>query len=965
LLLFQFLHTSTDMSTRELILLSPYRLPGQNSLSLGDDDAASFLNAWSALWHPALLAGAGGPPKTASAYDHEQPSAGQVYALPESPPLLLPDDWDQRVRDAGALAFRAGPDRGKALENLKEALRNWQSATSTADQPPSNENAEAAAASPPPDYSTALLDLGPDQIAPFFGIGLGFLLVNSLFEAMEHENLLAAADLWQDVLLATEAITKGDAEASRQQLQAAAERLLSAREILYPSPIHVIDVSVLDEARLSEPLPLAFERELPINLVASAALLEKLAKEQPERLALLRERLQQDKLEVCSGPYLEREDALLPVESQLWNLLKGSRVFQELLGSEPRVYGRKRFAAHPQLPMLLHGAGVNKALLLSLDNGVLPNWRSVAIGWPSPDGKQVDTFARTPHPADSPQTFFNLAHHLYKTIREDTVATLAVLHRDKPANPWYRDWVELTRFAPVLGAWFPLSRFFSEAMASEYTSAPNADDFHSDYLEERTNAKEQQPVGWFARRVRQRRALDTAWTLAGIFRGLTGAADQLKLDDRLTQLEDQLETTGSAEAEQQLGEVQQQIVQALGGRLVSRAKENRPGWLVLNPCSFTRRVALELEGITTPLPIDGPVKACQIDADAARLVVEVPQFGFAWFPHGGPAGTPPMKEKIKLADQRGVRNEFFDAEVDPRTGGLAGVRDHRQRVNRLGQILVFNPGSRMRADEVKVTVAGPALGEVVSSGTIRGEQDQLLARFRQRFRAWLGRPVLELRVELTLEQPPAGYPWHAYFAARFNWGDERVVLMRGVNATNYVTSHTRPETPDFLELRLGPQRTAIFPGGLPFHQRQGTRMLDTILVPEGEQTQAFEIGVGLDRDYLMHTALGTTTPIPLLKTDKGPPHIGASGWLFHLDATNLLLTSMRPAPGGADAVTLRLLECNNHSGAAELRCTRNPKQASLVDARGNSLLDAAINGDAVSFEVSGGDIAHLRVGFSE
>jgi len=517
----------------------------------------------------------------------------------------------------------------------------------------------------------------------------------------------------------------------------------------------------------------------------------------------------------------------------------------------------------------------------------------------------------------------------------------------------------------VLGQWYPLSRYFSEAMASEYTSAPNADDFHSDYLEERTNAKETQPVGWFAQRVRVRRKLDTAWTLAAIYRGLVGGNDQLKLDERLDQLEDQLETADNADAERQLGEAQQQVADALGSRLVSRAKENRPGWLVLNPCSFTRRVALELEGMTTPLPIDGPVKACQLDGNLARLVVEIPQFGFAWFPHGGPAGTPPMKEKMKLADQRGVRNEFFEADIDPRTGGLLGLRDHRQRVNRLGQILVFNPGSRMRADEVKVTVAGPALGEVVSTGTIRGEQDQLLARFRQRFRAWWGRPVLELRIELTLEQPPAGYPWHAYYAARFNWGDERVSVMRGVNATNYLTSHTRPEASDFLELRLGAQRTAIFPGGLPFHQRQGTRMLDTILAPEGEQTQVFDIGIGLERDYLMHTALGMTTPIPLVKTDKGPPHIGASGWLFHLDATNLVLTSMRPASGGADAVTLRMLECNNHSGPAELRCVRNPKQAALVDARGNQLLDAAVQGDAVSFEVSGSDLAHLRVNFSE
>ena len=172
---------------------------------------------------------------------------------------------------------------------------------------------------------------------------------------------------------------------------------------------------------------------------------------------------------------------------------------------------------------------------------------------------------------------------------------------------------------------------------------------------------------------------------------------------------------------------------------------------------------------------------------------------------------------MRLADERSVRNEFFEAEIDPTTGGLRAIRDQRTRINRLGQQLVFNPGSTMRASEVKVTSAGPALGEIVSEGVLLGEQQQVLATFRQRFRAWLGRPLLELRIEIYPEQPPTGYPWHAYYGARFAWRDERAMLLRGVNGTGYITSHTRPETPDYLELRAGRQSTSIFPGGLPFH----------------------------------------------------------------------------------------------------------------------------------------------------
>src|SRR5262249_45972806 len=161
-------------------------------------------------------------------------------------------------------------------------------------------------------------------------------------------------------------------------------------------------------------------------------------------------------------------------------------------------------------------------------------------------------------------------------------------------------------------------------------------------------------------------------------------------------------------------------------------------------------------------------------------------------------------------------------------------------VNRLGQKLVFNPGSTMRARSVRVTSAGPALGEVVSEGAVLDEHEKVLATFRQRFRAWLGRPVLDLRIEIYPEHLPAGYAWPAYYGARFAWRDERATLLRGVNGTGYVTSHTRPVTPEFLDLRLGRQSTVLFPGGLPFHQRQGGRMLDVILVTEGETARVFE-----------------------------------------------------------------------------------------------------------------------------
>jgi hypothetical protein len=270
----------------------------------------------------------------------------------------------------------------------------------------------------------------------------------------------------------------------------------------------------------------------------------------------------------------------------------------------------------------------------------------------------------------------------------------------------------------------------------------------------------------------------------------------------------------------------------------------------------------------------------------------------------------------------------------------------------------------MRATEVNVTCAGPALGEVVSTGTLMNEQQQVLATYRQRFRAWLGRPILEVRIEIVPESPPTGYPWHNYYGTRFACREERATLLRGVNGTGYVSNHTRPESPDYVELRIGRSNTILFTGGLPFLQRHGSRMVDIILLTEGETARTFDIALGLDRDHPMQAALAMVTPPLVVPTAKGPPHIGAAGWLYHLDASNLLLTGMRPAPEGEDGLLLRMLECSVHGGPAEFRCVRNPVRAVSLDARGSVQMEASTSGDAVTFETAPCDLVQLRVDFS-
>ena len=931
---------------RELFLLSPYRMPAHHTLTLNDDDAAAFLNGYLALWHPAVLRGATQPPRISPQYDHEQPTAGHIYAVPESPPLFLPDDWPMRVRQAGAASFKATPDRSETNANLQAALAELKD-----------------------DH-----DFTPSPIHPLaaslLGLGLGYALLEALFEAMDHAPQLNVSDFWQDV---TKALDAADESAAREHLLSAAGRLREARDILYPSQIHLLDLAVVEEL----PPSTALEAGTMINFITSAEQLARIAETNPQCFDRLRRRVQADQAEVCSGPFRDREDALLPLEGQLWNLRKGLATIHDSLGQDVAVHGRKRFAASPHWPGILSACGIDKTLLLSLDEGVIPQFKSAVVEWSSPEGRRVSAFTHKTLPAESPSTYLHLAHHVSKTIMRDFTAALTLLHSGKAESPFYRDWLELNRLASVFGELTTMSRFLGEVAAGEYPPVPKADDFHSNYLHSSTDRHEERPVSRYADAARARRRIDVAWTLAGLYRGLVRQVEDRTVAERLAAIEDVVEMAypsppaavplapcgrGVGGEGLDLATIENQAAKLLADRLLSRATGGEPGYLLLNPCNFPRRIGVELSNIRTPLP--APAKATQLDGDRARVVAEVPALGFAWLPQSVAPGTKVPMPRGPLAEERLLRNEFLEAEVDPQTGGLRLIRDLRRHANRLGQQLVYGPGSVMKVANIAVTSTGPALGEIVSSGTLHDAHDQPLANWRQRFRVWWGRPLLELHIEIEPLLPIAGYPWHVYYGSRFAWRDERATLYRGVQSRHHLTTHNRPEAPEYVEVQSGVNRTAILTGGLPFCQRQGQRMLDVVLLPEGETARAFDLAIGVDLEEPAQAAQDWLTLPVVVPTAAGPPHVGTSGWLFHLDAANLLLTSLRPAADGGDAVVARILECRGVATAAELRCARNPIRATVVDERDRSLAEIPVSGDIVPLNFAAHDMLRVRVEFA-
>jgi alpha-mannosidase len=113
-------------------------------------------------------------------------------------------------------------------------------------------------------------------------------------------------------------------------------------------------------------------------------------------------------------------------------------------------------------------------------------------------------------------------------------------------------------------------------------------------------------------------------------------------------------------------------------------------------------------------------------------------------------------------------------------------------------------------------------------------------------------------------------------------------------------------------------------------------------------------------------------PVRVVAGEAGPPRSGDTGWFFHLDVKNVVVTSLRLAPDGpeegvssptADArrVWVHLVETEGRPVRAKLRCLRPPAKARQIDFRGNTLSELTVAGDEVLIDLTAHEIARLEI----
>jgi alpha-mannosidase len=899
------------------------------------------------VWHPSLIAEVGKTPGWRRGDMDEHDWAGCLVVLPQVCQHDLPGFWIDEVRGQGARVIEGG--ELARCQIVEQALGQW-------DQPSPISDAQL--------------------VADFFALGLCYLLTEALSVQMRYGGMLDSGRFESLLVTAARAAVAAETDTAREKLSACFDCLAEAKDHFYPVDAYLIDLVLVAPTTLGRSLVDELQTATAANVLVSGDDLAAMQRQHPESLAALRQAVQQQRVSLVGG---EPSDQLpLPLETIdgiVDHLLDGRAAYQKYLGCVPTIYGRRRQGLSLVLPQLLTKCGFEAVLHLSLDDGRLPRSSQNKFRWEGVDGSSLDALGRTPLDAAQPESVLALPLQLGESMDTDHVAALCFAHWPGQTSVWYRDLRRACRFTAALGKFVTLAEFFDQTADADYHETFTPDDYRTTWLQQQAGLAAadggSDPISRIARRQAALAARGCRETIQAMT-ALMATAGSITTSEH--------ENVRPQADEQGQGAEMQSALRDFAAALPRSNALPVAGYLVVNPFSFSRHVAVETAQLSHPPRLAGAVReAYQLD-DRRQVVVELPPLGYAWIAGDEQRSWAPPQTRL-FGDGHLLRNEHLKVQIHPDTGGIQSIHALRHRGNILSQQLALRlPGSSaisahgvragrhdpsystMVASELQAIDTGPVTAAITSRGDLRDADGQRIAEFRQTASLMRTTPLLTLDIELQPQALPAGNPWNNYYAARFAWADPYAEVRRGVALGSHITMRQRIEAPHYIELRSGNLRTALLTYGLPYHQRIGSSQLDSLLIVPGETACRFRIGIGVNLARPQTAALDGLTALPVLDTPIVPPPV-AEAWLFHLDTTQVVITRCRVLDGdrSAGSVRLRLLEVSGRSVRAGLHAFRDIASARKLDFVENEIARLQPSGNVVMIELSGHECCELEL----
>jgi hypothetical protein len=401
---------------------------------LEEADADDLLAAWTAAWHPALIAAAGEPPSWASV-DLPPPNDSQAGIVPgfcaeRFEAQADPDAagrWIVHSGDAAAVtaevAGRLGLDVG--------------------------DSGELAAAA---------------RAAAFEALGLATLLAELLARRMRTEADLDSTGFDAAVVTAARAAVADDAVALETALAEAYACLEATRARYYSVESWAIDTVLLASSTLGTPLVAELESPVPLAVVADGATIRELAGRHPASLAALREAVTAGRVEPCGGRDDQTPLDLCLPEAIRDSFVRGRAAWCDAVGRPPSCYGCIGGGSSALLPQMLAGFGYSAALWSLFDGTPQLDAGGGLIRWEGTGGGAVEAIARPPLDARSARTVLELPDRIGDALDHDHVAVIQFASYAGTCSRWHRVIRTIGDRSSLLGTFVTPSRL-AEATA--------------------------------------------------------------------------------------------------------------------------------------------------------------------------------------------------------------------------------------------------------------------------------------------------------------------------------------------------------------------------------------------------------------------------------------------------------------------------------------------------------------------
>ncbi|WP_068142070.1 hypothetical protein [Roseimaritima ulvae] len=890
--------------------------------SLSGCNAQGLLAAWSAPWHPALIATSGKTPTWCRADVPPAASKGMFLLIPEVSEGRLPHDF--------ATAY--GPDTG--VTSLRSSTRSG-----FLDLFPLAEI----------DSPDGPVEGGHRPVAPedFFALAYIFLQVQLMTRQLRYTSNLDEVHFTDVVVAAAKSWQAGDGAAAADSLHAAFDLLAQERDHYFSSDPHLVDLTLLAPTTLGHSLQTALTDPRPQNLLLDASLADRLAEQHPDVLQTIRERFADGSLGLAGGaPDGEQCLDHLTVAELGHALSDAKRRFTERCGKMPDAFASYSGGIPADLAPWIAGLGYTGTIPLDFaagtgfrdENKLL--WQAGAV--------ELEALVAKPIDAADDAEFLRLGATLGSAVDAGDVATALLVHWPGQACTAFEDLRRAADWGLALGRFWTLGGYFSEGEKPYHSFQAETIAADGHWLSAQVEGSAADPLSTAANRFRQQ--LDH------------------ERNDLLSALTDLVTGTASSNESSPARDGSAELVAALAASGGSAATNTDGSTKVLlNPYSVPLRVPATLQG--------HPPQAKQLPqlfaahptaSDQCVALVDVPSLGFATIAPGRqPQRRGWFSKEPQLAVDQALSNEFLDAVIGD-DGSLASVHSGPVRGNRLSLQLCHLDADRepryssMQADKIYVSRSDGACGEITSEGRLlRG--DTAIGEYQLRYRVEAGSRWLEVEGQLDLLKGTTlgGDPWRSYIAARAAVASEAARFKVLLRDKIHKVRGRRLNAPLGVLVDEADRQTLVLADGRPAHRVCGTRMLDSLLMVAGESQNQFKLQYGFDVKSPVSVARSRLSPAVALDAPSSGIPVPV-GWLLQLDARNVLVSdAVAEQVDGRLEMVLLLIETRGKATKTRLHFYRNPQSAQRM----GDEQPFECEQDAVKIVLGGFETLQLRVRF--